>query len=50
VFGKEYWIYHRRPLDDARGNHRVEFDKQGFIEPVKITFKGVGSMPISRSK
>jgi beta-xylosidase len=42
-----YIIYHRRPLGERDGNHRVvcidrmEFDDQGFIKPVKITFEGV---------
>jgi beta-xylosidase len=42
-----YIIYHRRPLGDRNGNHRVTciermiFDENGFIEPVKITFEGV---------
>ena len=42
-----YIVYHRRPLGERDGNHRVvcidrmEFDAQGFIEPVKITFEGV---------
>lgn len=48
--GKEiyYIVYHRRPLGETDGNHRVtcidrmEFDDQGFIKPVKITFEGVG--------
>ena len=47
--GKEayYIVYHRRPLGETDGNHRVvcidrmEFDEQGFIKPVKITFDGV---------
>jgi beta-xylosidase len=47
--GKEeyYIVYHRRPLGETDGNHRVvcidrmEFDEQGFIKPVKITFEGV---------
>jgi beta-xylosidase len=43
-------IYHRRPLGDTNGNHRVvcidkmEFDDQGFIKPVKITFEGVAAV------
>ncbi len=48
----DYYIdYHRRPLGDTDGNHRVtcidrmEFDEQGFIKPVKITFEGVA--PVS---
>jgi beta-xylosidase len=42
-----YIVYHRRPLGETDGNHRVvcidrmEFDDQGFIRPVKITFEGV---------
>jgi beta-xylosidase len=42
-----YVVYHRRPLGERDGNHRVvcidrmEFDGQGFIKPVKITFDGV---------
>jgi beta-xylosidase len=42
-----YIVYHRRPLGETDGNHRVtcidrmEFDAQGFIKPVKITFEGV---------
>jgi beta-xylosidase len=39
-------VYHRRPLGDKEGNHRVtcidrmEFDAQGMIKPVKITHEG----------
>ncbi|MDR1582443.1 MAG: glycoside hydrolase family 43 protein [Prevotellaceae bacterium] len=42
-----YIVYHRRPLNDEMSNHRVTcidkmtFDKNGFINPVKITFEGV---------
>jgi beta-xylosidase len=42
-----YIVYHRRPLGERDGNHRVtcidrmEFDAQGLIKPVKITFEGV---------
>jgi beta-xylosidase len=42
-----YIVYHRRPLGETDGNHRVtcmdrmEFDEQGFIKPVKITVDGV---------
>ncbi len=47
--GKDIYfiVYHRRPLGERDGNHRVvcidrmEFDEQGFIKPVKITFEGV---------
>lgn len=44
-----YIVYHRRPLGETDGNCRMvcidklEFDKDGFIKPVKITFKGVKS-------
>ncbi|MEQ8879374.1 MAG: glycoside hydrolase family 43 protein [Cyclobacteriaceae bacterium] len=42
-----YIVYHRRPLGDDGRNHRfvcidkMEFDDQGLIKPVKITFEGV---------
>ncbi len=42
-----YIVYHRRPLGETDGNHRVvcidcmEFDEQGLIKPVKITFEGI---------
>jgi beta-xylosidase len=46
--GKKYYIvYHRHPLGDKNGNHRVVcidrmyFDSKGYIKPVKITFEGV---------
>jgi beta-xylosidase len=47
--GKDVWyiVYHRRPLGETDGNHRVtcidhmEFDGEGLIKPVKITFEGV---------
>lgn len=41
-----YLVYHRCPLGETDGNHRVtwldqmESDEQGFIKPVKITFEG----------
>ena len=45
---KQYYIvYHRRPLGEKDGNHRVtcieemSFDENGFINPVKITNEGV---------
>lgn len=47
-----YIVYHRRPLGEKDGNHRVtcidemHFDKNGFIEPVKITFEGVKKEPL----
>ena len=45
-------VYHRRPLNDTGRDHRVTcidkmtFDKNGHINPVKITFEGVKSRPI----
>jgi len=47
--GKDVYgiVYHRRPLGERDGNHRVtcidrmEFDAAGHIKPVKITFEGV---------
>jgi beta-xylosidase len=50
--GKEEWymVYHRRPLGETDANHRVvcidkmKFDEKGFIQPVKITFEGVGKI------
>jgi len=42
-----YIIYHRRPINDRHRDHRatcidkMEFDKNGLIKPVKITFEGV---------
>ncbi|QGY43669.1 family 43 glycosylhydrolase [Maribellus comscasis] len=47
-----YIVYHRRPLSETDGNHRVtcidrmEFDENGFIKPVKITFEGVKARPL----
>lgn len=49
VPGKDEWyiVYHRRPLGETAANHRVTcidkmiFDKDGLIQPVKITFEGV---------
>jgi beta-xylosidase len=47
-----YIVYHRRPLTETNGNHRVtcidkmEFDENGLIKPVKITFEGVAANPI----
>jgi beta-xylosidase len=45
---EEYYIvYHRRPLEETHHNHRVvcmeklEFDQDGKIKPVKISFEGV---------
>jgi beta-xylosidase len=47
-----YIVYHRRPLGERDGNHRVvcidrmEFDDQGQIKPVKITFEGVARVQL----
>lgn len=49
VPGKDEWyiIYHRRPLGETDGNHRVTcidkmtFDKDGLINTVKMTNEGV---------
>ena len=51
---KDQWyiIYHRRPLTETDGNSRVtcidelHFDKDGFIKPVVVTFKGVEANPL----
>lgn len=48
--GDDEWfiVYHRRPLGERDGNHRVvcidrmEFDENGGIKPVVITHEGVG--------
>lgn len=51
-----YIVYHRRPLGETDGNHRVvcidemQFNKDGFIEPVKITSKGVKAIWIDGKK
>jgi beta-xylosidase len=52
--GKDEWyiVYHRRPLTETDGNHRVTcidhmyFDKDGFIKPVVITNEGVAAVPL----
>jgi beta-xylosidase len=42
-----YIVYHRRPLSETHHNHRatcidrMEFDENGHIKPVEITFQGV---------
>jgi len=47
-----YIIYHRRPLEETHHNHRVtcidklEFDGNGKIKPVQMTFSGVSARPI----
>lgn len=52
--GRDEWfiVYHRRPLGETDANHRVTcmdrmyFDEKGFIQPVKITYKGVGKVKL----
>ena len=52
--GTDDWIivYHRRPLGDTNGNHRetcmdkMVFNVDGTIQPVKVTFEGVGKRRI----
>ncbi|MCH7401151.1 glycoside hydrolase family 43 protein [Belliella kenyensis] len=53
--GENYYIvYHRRPLSETDQNHRIvclepmNFDAQGKINPIKLTFKGVEAMKISK--
>ena len=47
-----YIVYHRHPLGDTDGNHRVTcidhmfFDAAGHIKPVKITKAGVTARPL----
>lgn len=44
-----YIVYHRKPLGDKDGNHRVTcidrmyFNENGLIEPIEITFEGVSA-------
>lgn len=50
-----YIVYHRRPLNETGRDSRavcvdkLEFDKDGKIKPVKMTFEGVGAKPIKDS-
>jgi len=47
-----YIVYHRHPLGDKDGNHRVTcidrmyFDSDGHIRPVKITKAGITARPL----
>jgi predicted alpha-1,6-mannanase (GH76 family) len=47
-----YIVYHRRPLSETSAHNRVtcidvmEFDEDGFIKPVQITFEGVNPRPL----
>lgn len=50
-----YAVYHRRPLTETDGNHRVtcidrmEFDAEGLIKPIKLTHQGVESRALGWS-
>ncbi len=50
---KWFIVYHRRPLGETNGNHRVTcidemfFDEKGFIKPVKMTFEGVKKLSLN---
>lgn len=54
VPGKDAWyiVYHRRPLGETDGNHRVtcidlmEFEADGRIKPVQMTNAGVRALPL----
>ena len=47
-----YMVYHRRPLGESDGNHRetcidrMQFDEEGRIKAVKISFEGVDARPL----
>ncbi|MFH5804598.1 glycoside hydrolase family 43 protein [Alienimonas sp. DA493] len=51
-----YAVYHRRPLGETDGNHRVTcidrmtFDENGRIEPITITDEGVAPQPLESSE
>lgn len=48
-----YTVYHRRPIPNASPHHRVtcidkmEFNEDGTIRPIKMTFEGVHAKPIN---
>lgn len=52
--GRDKWfiVYHRRPLGETNGNHRVtcvdemHFDDKGFIKPVVMTHEGVKKLKL----
>jgi beta-xylosidase len=54
VRGSDTWyiVYHRHPLGAKNGNHRevcidvMHFNKDGTIQPVKITFEGVKAQTV----
>ena len=47
-----YMVYHRRPIPNEGRDHRVtcidvmEFNEDGTIKPIKMTFEGVAANPI----
>jgi len=49
---KYYIVYHRRPLTETHGDHRatcieeMNFDEDGYILPVTLTFEGVKANPL----
>lgn len=49
---KFYIVYHRRPLSETDGNHRVTcidemfFDENGYIKPIVMTHEGVTANPL----
>ena len=49
-----YIVYHRKPLGDNDGNHRVTcvdkmvFDENGHIQPIQMTIQGVAPRPLNR--
>lgn len=51
-----YIVYHRRPLNTDKGNHRetcidrMYFDETGLIKPVQITVEGVASRTIESTQ
>jgi beta-xylosidase len=52
---KWFIVYHRRPLGEMDGNHRVTcidemfFNEKGFIKPVKMTFEGVKKLSLKQA-
>jgi beta-xylosidase len=53
---KYYIVYHRRPLTETDGNHRVtcidemRFDENDYIKPVVITNEGIEMNSLNKSK
>lgn len=51
-----YAVYHRRPLGETDANHRItcidrmDFDAQGFIQPIRITREGVERRPLKSGR